>query len=328
MSPVEAFLSGAGWSDARREALAGDASSRRYERLTMGAERAILMIDPEGDLRPFLAIAAHLAAQGLSAPRIFAQSGESGLILMEDLGDDLLARLAGQGPELEQALYCAATDVLIALHAAPLPEGLAPYGPEEMALATGPAAEFYAPAAGAPVTHEGWLHLTAAMEEALLATNMGPPVLLHRDYHAENLIWLPRRSGPARVGLLDFQDAVAGHTAYDLASLLGDVRRDVPATVKESAIRHYLTATGREEAAFRAALAAQGAQRNIRILGIFTRLATRLGKPGYLALMPRVWALLMADLAQPGLEHLRETVEEMLPPPTPEVIARIRKRAA
>ncbi|MBS8224875.1 aminoglycoside phosphotransferase family protein [Vannielia litorea] len=328
MSDIGSFLSEAGWGGAERAPLAGDASSRSYERLALGPDRAVLMKDPDGNIRPFLDIAAHLVAEGLSAPRILAHDAAAGLILMEDLGNALIAKRAVAHPEEEVALYRAATDVLVALHGAPVPPGLSSYGPAEMALAIGPAAEFYAPAAGAPVTHEGWLQLTATIEEALLASDMEPQVMLHRDYHAENLLWLPERAGPARIGLLDFQDALLGHRAYDLASLLGDVRRDVPPTVKEAAVLHYLDATGVEEGTFRMALAAQGAQRNIRILGIFARLCTRLGKPAYLDLMPRVWTLLMADLAHPALTTLREAVLDTLPEPTPDALSRIRKVAA
>ena len=328
MNEVEGFLTAAGWSGAEHRALAGDASSRAYERLRLGSDRAVLMKDPGGDVHPFLAIARHLSSHGLSAPRILAAAPAEGLVLMEDLGDDLIARLASERPEQEKALYQSATDVLIALHDMPLPPGLAPYGPADMALAIGPAAEFYAPAAGVPVTHDGWLQLTAAMEEALIATDMAPTVMIHRDYHAENLLWLPDRKGAARIGLLDFQDALAGHPAYDLASLLGDVRRDVPDAVKEASIRHYLDATGHAEEAFITALAVQGAQRNLRILGIFARLCTRMGKPGYLALMPRVWSLLMADLAHPALAILRDAVLDTVPEPTPDRLERIRKVAA
>ncbi|MFY0633493.1 MAG: phosphotransferase [Vannielia sp.] len=328
MNAVESFLADAGWANAERRPLAGDASSRAYEHLSLGPETSVLMKDPEGDVLPFLAIAKHLTAQGLSAPTILAAAPDQGLVLMEDMGDGLIARIATADPSRENALYLAATAVLIALHAAPLPESLQPYGPAEMAPMIGPAAEYYARAAGEPVTHEGWLHLTAALEEALLATNIAPPVLIHRDYHAENLLWLPERAGPARVGLLDFQDALAGHPAYDLASLLGDVRRDVPEPVKDACIRHYLAATGFDEALFRAAIATQGAQRNLRILGVFTRLCTVLKKPAYLSLMPRVWTLLMADLAHPDLATLREAVLETIPEPTPNRLERIRKVAA
>ncbi|QDC08020.1 aminoglycoside phosphotransferase [Oceanicola sp. D3] len=327
MNTVETFLASAGWADAHREALAGDASSRRYERLTRGPDRAVLMNDPGGDLQPFLRIGRHLSATGLSAPEIYATEPDNGLILMEDFGNSLLARLAEEEPGNEANLYRAATDVLITLRTAPLPDGLQPYGPAEMALAVSPAAEFYAPATEAPVIHHSWLELTSALEEALLASDMSPPVLIHRDYHAENLIWLPERSGAARVGLLDFQDALAGHAAYDFASLIGDVRREISAPVREAAIRHYLDATGEEEARFTAALAAQGAQRNLRILGMFARLCTHMGKPGYLSMMPRVWSLLMADLSHPSIETLREAVLSTLPEPTPERIERIRRSA-
>ena len=323
-----AFLAKAGWQGAKAGDLAGDASARRYARLHKGTQSAVLMSDPDGNVRPFLRLAEHLGTNGFSTPRILAADHEAGLVLMEDLGDDLLADLAEQSPQEELDLYLAATDVLVALHTCPLPEGLAAYGPAEMAEMIAPLAEFYAPAVGAPFPHAEWLSLKLALEESLRSTDMPPAVMIHRDYHAENLLWLPDRSGFARVGVLDFQDALLGHPAYDLASLLGDVRRTVPLQVREASIIHYLAETGTPEAEFRAGLAAQGAQRNLRILGLFARLCTRLGKPGYLDFMPRLWANLQADLAQPALSVLREAVADLVPEPTPERIARIRGQAA
>ncbi|MGR3792668.1 aminoglycoside phosphotransferase family protein [Vannielia sp. SX4] len=327
MSAVEDFLTKAGWSGAEAAPLAGDASARSYQRLTRGSERAVLMVDPEGNVEAFLAVARHLAAQGLSAPVIFADDADCGIVLMEDFGDRLIARLASDDPSAETDLYVAATEVLVKLHGAPSPEGLHSYGPQEMAVMIGPAAEFYARAAGEPVTHEGWLQLTAALEEALFQTDMQPQVMIHRDYHAENLIWLPERAGTARVGLLDFQDALLGHPAYDLASLLGDVRRDVGPDAQEAAVRCYVDSTGCDEGRFRAALAAQGAQRNLRILGVFTRLCTVLSKPGYLDLMPRAWRNLMRDLTHPDLATLKDAVLDALPEPTVERLDRIRRVA-
>ena len=153
---------------------------------------------------------------------------------------------------------------------------------------------------------------------------MARPVLALRDFHAENLIWLPERDGAARVGLLDFQDAFAGHPAYDLVSLLEDARRDVAPEVREAMVTHYIAGSGTDAAAFRTAFATSGAQRNLRILGVFARLSMHFGKPQYVALIPRVWAHLQADLADPALADLRDFLDGVLPAPDPDRLERIR----
>lgn len=286
------------------------------------------MDDADGDISPFLNIAQHLTAIGFSAPSIHFADPEVGLILMEDLGDGLLARIVADDPAQEMPLYLATADFLADLHQAPCPEGLETYSPSHMADLIAPVAEYYAPASGVAVSYESWLRLRLATEAALVDSDISPRVLTLRDFHAENLLWLPKRKGPARLGLLDFQDAVAGHPAYDLASLVADARRDVSPAVREATITRYLEHTGIDEARFRHAIAAQGAQRNLRILGVFTRLCTRLGKPAYVSLIPRVWDLLQTNLAHPALEPLREAVDELLPAPTDARLDRIRSAAA
>jgi aminoglycoside/choline kinase family phosphotransferase len=157
----------------------------------------------------------------------------------------------------------------------------------------------------------------ALLETHLAALPGTDSVLIQRDYHAENLLWLPGRAGVARVGLLDFQDAMRGHRAYDLVSLLQDARRDVSPPVAEAMLRHYIAATGADADTFTTAFHWLGAQRNLRILGVFARLCLRDGKPHYIDLIPRVWAHLQTDLRHPALAPLAGIVAETLPAPTP-----------
>lgn len=322
-----AFLAAAGWGGAERAALSGDASPRRYLRLRRGGATAVLMdADPATgqDVRPFLAMARHLAALGFSAPAILAVEEAEGFLLLEDLGDDLFARLAARTPALEPELYAAATDLLVALHRHPPPRGLAAYDAGVMGDLAALALEWYAAGAtGAPVPggHPARAELADCVAALLAGLAPGAEVLVLRDYHAENLLWLPGRAGTARVGLLDFQDARAGHRGYDLVSLLQDARRDVAPALARAMEARYAAATGQEPAAFAAACAALGAQRNLRILGVFARLSLLHGKPQYVALIPRVWRHLAADLAHPALAPLARLAERLLPAPEPARLA-------
>ncbi len=311
---IAAFVLRAGWGEADRRPLAGDASNRRYLRLVRGDETAVLMDAPPErgeDVRPFVRIARHLATLGLSAPAIRAADEAAGLLLLEDLGDGLFARLATADPAMETPLYLAAAEALAALHRAPPPPDLTCFTPEVMADLARLVFDWYAPGT-APVAAED---MTVCLRNVLARHAPEPTVLSLRDFHAENLLWLPDRSGPARVGLLDFQDAVVAHPAYDLVSLLADARRDVAEETRAATIRRFLDLTGHAEAPFAAAAAALSVQRNLRILGIFARLARRDGKSGYLRFVPRVWALLLRDLGHPALADLRETALRLLPPP-------------
>jgi hypothetical protein len=320
------FLDGAGWGGALRAPLAGDASGRRYERLSRCDGSAVLMDAPPEtgeDVRPFLAVARHLAALGFSAPAILAADEAAGLLLLEDFGDDLFARLCARAPAREAPLYAAAAEFLAALHRHPAPSFAPPFDAAAMAPQIAPLFDFYLPGAGPRPADAFRADFIAALREALAYYDAPSPVLVLRDFHAENLLWLPARKGDARIGLLDFQDAKAGHPAYDLASLLADARRDVSEAAREGAIRAYLDASGADPEDFAAALALQGVQRNLRILGIFARLASVAGKPRYLDFMPRVWGHLSRDLAHPALAGLRSFAEK-LPPPGAGLLERLR----
>lgn len=323
---AEDFLKAAGWAAAVRGPLAGDASNRRYERLWRAGQTAVLMDAPPDkgeDVRPFVRIARHLSGLGLSAPQILAEDAGHGFLLLEDLGDALFARVLRDDPAQERVLYPAAAEVLAALHAHPAPEGLADYRPDMPGLGA-LAIDWYAVGGQMlvrPFVRDG---LVDALAEALdRLAPVARPVLVQRDYHAENLIWLPGRDGAARVGLLDFQDARAGHPAYDLVSVVEDARRDVSDAARDACIQRYLDLTGFEEQALSAAMAALGAQRNLRILGVFARLSMHYGKPGYVDLIPRVWGHLRRDLAHPGLAGVAKWCA-VLPAPTPAVLQGIR----
>ena len=313
---VLAFLARSGWADAERRPLAGDASFRRYERLRGPRGRAVLMDAPapREDVRPFVRVARHLAAIGLGAPAILARDEDAGLLLLEDLGDDLYTHVLAAGAE-ERPLYLAAVDALIALRRAPRGIELPDYGEREMIAAALLFADWFMPLAGLRLSRSGRADFVAAWHGLLEALRRVPETMILRDYHADNLIWLPDRRGVARVGQLDFQDAARGAVAYDLVSLLQDARRDIaPATV-EAALARYLDAfPDLDRDAFMAAYAVAGLQRNLRIAGVFCRLLTRDGKPGYQAFLDRVWAHIATDLAHPATAPMRLWLERWVPP--------------
>ncbi len=328
---ADAFLATTDWADAQRSPLAGDASNRKYERLSHDRLGAAVLMDapPEKneDVRPFVAIAQHLTALGLSAPRIFAQDTDNGFLLLEDLGDGLFARLVERDPTIENSLYSGAIDVLSALHKTPPPETLPAYNPSVMTEMALLAWRWYLPATGVatPPTEEAFAR---AFRSRLTDLANDQSALILRDYHAENLLWLPERTGVAKVGLLDFQDAMRGHPAYDLVSLLQDARRDVPLPVEQAMLARYVTQTGRDPDTFANAYHLLGAQRNLRILGVFARLCLRDGKQHYVDLIPRVWGLLQRDLAHPALAPLRDLVLGALPEPTPNILKRLKDQCA
>ncbi|WGM45799.1 N-acetylmuramate/N-acetylglucosamine kinase [Brevundimonas sp. NIBR10] len=348
-----AFLASAGLADAERAPLPGDASTRRYERLTTSDGRSLMLMDqaasaesppcdpswtPEqrhaagwnavarlsaGRVEAFAAVAAHLRSVGLSAPDIPALNAPAGLAVLEDFGDALFARVIEAGQD-ETPLYLAAVEALAALHDATTPDVL-----------TGPAGDWplqvydtTALQGGADLFVEwlprldhrlafddaaiaGWRKAWAPVVEA---GEVGATVMAHRDYHAENLIWLPDRVGPARVGMIDFQDAVRAHPSWDLHSLLQDARRDVPPALEAQALDHYFALRSRvDRTDFMRSYAGLAALNEARILGIFARLIVRDGKPRYREFMPRMWAHLNANLTRPGLETVAAWFDRHVP---------------
>ena len=313
---IRRFLADAGWPAAERRPLAGDASFRRYDRVHDGKRRAVLMDAPpeHEDVRPFVRVARHLADHGLSAPAILAADEAAGLLLLEDLGDDLYTRVLRQGAD-EATLYAVAVDVLAGLHDGARPLDVPPYDDARLIAEADLLLDWFLPAVErGPVAEETRAAYHAAWAAVLPIARAVPVRLVLRDYHADNLIWLPERDGARRCGLLDFQDAVTGPLAYDLVSLLEDARRDVAPATAARTIERYLAQSSCDRAAFGAAYAVLGAQRNAKIIGIFTRLWRRDGKPLYLDYMPRVWAHLDRDLAHPALEPVRRWFADHCPP--------------
>lgn len=312
---IAAFLARTGHAGWLQQAIAADASRRRYLRLSRGGESVILMDAPPAsgeDIRPFVAMARLLQAAGLSAPAILAEDATEGLLLLEDLGPCDVARWVDLHPAETAQVYRASVDVLVHLAGIRAPDlpRLTPAVAGDMVAITG---EFYA---DRPVPA-----LVGAVTATMARLAPDPDRLALRDYHAENLIWRPGQAGLARVGLLDFQDAFVAPSGYDLASLLRDARRDVPDDICAAMTAHFAART-QAGPDFPARLACLGAQRNLRILGVFARLARQMGKTRYLPMIPRVWAQLQKDLAHPALADLRAVVHDLLPAPGAAVMAR------
>jgi hypothetical protein len=306
------FVASAGWSDAAIAPLPGDASFRRYFRLARGGETAMLMHapPPHEDPAPFLLVAQWLANHGMRAPEILAQNPREGWVLTEDFGNDRMRDWLDDHPGDEVAAYEAAVDALVALHR--LPPG--PFSPYDMATYQREAAlltEWYCPAQSLDVDAEGY---AAAWNEALapLLARQHPGVSVLRDYHAENIMLLRGQPG-APQGLIDFQDALVGHPAYDLVSLLQDARRDVPEALEAAMLARYCAGAGIAGDDFLADYALLGAQRNAKIVGIFARLDRRDGKPRYLSMIPRVWAAMERDLAHPALAPVARWFDANIP---------------
>lgn len=307
---IKDFLTRVGWGEADISPLAGDASPRRYHRLVRGDEKAVLMDAPPGvnDVEPFVEIAEHLCGLGLAAPRIMARDVAAGLLLLEDLGDDLFARKVQDEPALEATLYRNAIDVL--LHTKSSPENLAPYDRSVLEREVTLFTDWYLPAlTGKRLEPELRQEFVALWHNVLEDIATTRDCLVYRDYHAENLIHLPDRDGVQNVGLLDFQDALVGHRAYDLVSLLQDARRDVPEALEADMIDYFLENSSCNRDDFLRDYAILGAQRNLKIIGIFSRLYLRDHKKIYLDLIPRVWGLVHRDLAHPILADIKSWIE-------------------
>ena len=309
-----AFLASCGWEGARIEPLAGDASFRRYFRILHGDGRRAVLMDappPHEDPRPFVAVAEWLSSIGLAAPDILARDLDQGLLLLADLGSDRLRERLDEEGDREAELYAIATDVLIHLHQhQPMP-GLPVHGLDqwldELALFT----DWYCPALDLDVDAQGYRDAWRQVLAPVAADGLGPVTVL-RDYHAENVMLIEGRQGVSHFGLLDFQDALSGHPAYDLASVLEDARRDVSPAIERDMLDRYIAATG-NKAAFETAYWALAAQRNTRILGVFVRLWKRDDKPGYRKFQPRMWGLLERDLAHPALVPVKSWFDANVP---------------
>tara|TARA_R110002072_G_scaffold86774_8_gene195834 strand:+ start:10119 stop:11093 length:975 start_codon:yes stop_codon:yes gene_type:complete len=305
---LHSFIEHAGWSGATIAPLPGDASFRRYFRLHRDGETAMLMHapPPEEDPRPFLFVARWLDQHGMRAPRIMAERAEEGWVLTEDFGDRRMREWLDDYPEQERAVYGGAVDALVELHRKP-PGDFEPYDMAVYQRETGLFTEWFCPAAGLSVDEAGFSAAWQAVLEPLLARQR-PGVTVLRDYHAENIMLPPDDTQ----GLIDFQDALVGHRAYDLVSLLQDARREVSVELERAMLDRYRQAAG-ADAEFEADYARLGAQRNAKIVGIFTRLASRDGKSRYLELIPRVWNAMERDLRHPALAPVARWFDSNIP---------------
>ena len=337
IAAIRLFLSRSGFGGAVRQYMQGDASTRAYERLAREDASYILMNSPQrtdgpavrdgkpysaiahlaDNVTPFIAMAQALRARGFSAPALFAIDRSAGLVVLEDLGSELM--VDGEPPAPIEARYEAAVDLLAALHRLPMPETLPVeagvnytlprYDLDAFLIEAELLVDWYLPRLGVRLAGDRRDAYVELWHEALKPALAAPPVWVLRDFHSPNLLWLPRREGVARVGLLDFQDAVMGPAAYDLASLAQDARVDVPEMFEIALLSRYIRARMKDEPGFDAPGFAQiyatmAAQRASKILGIFARLDKRDGKPQYLRHMPRVWGYLHRALAHPALAAL------------------------
>ncbi len=348
IAAIRRFLDTTGFAEAERVRIQGDASSRSYERLTLGEHRAILMNAPRRpdgppirdgkpysaiahlaeDVRAFVAMSNGLRQLGLSAPHVLEADLENGLLLIEDLGREGV--VAGDPPAPLEERYTAATDVLVQMHCHRLSDSLPVsrqlvhrlprYDMDALLIEVELLLDWYLPHRGAAVTDARRASYLALWREALLPVIDTDLSWVLRDYHSPNLMWLADRSDTARVGLLDFQDAVMGPAAYDLASLLQDARVDVPESVEVALLGHYARLRRENNSRFDPptfirAYSTLAAQRASKILGIFARLDRRDGKPQYLRHMPRVWAYLQRALTHPSLSSLAAWTKANVPPP-------------
>lgn len=306
------FLGTCGWDDAAIDPIPGDASFRRYFRLKKPDAKAMLMYapPPEEDPEPFLHVAKWLSDEAMRAPKIFASDAAKGWVLLEDFGNDRMRDWLDVCPDGETAAYAGAIDALVELHKRPA----GPFPVYDMAVyrrETDLFTQWYCPAMGLKVDEAGYQSAWAQALEPILPRQQ-PGVTVLRDYHAENIMLLGDPRKGAEQGLIDFQDALIGHPAYDLVSLLQDARREVPEALETAMLDRYCTQAGVNDD-FTADYARLGAQRNAKIVGIFVRLYKRDGKPHYLDLIPRVWRAMERDLAHPSLAPVAAWFADNIP---------------
>jgi N-acetylmuramate 1-kinase len=344
---IRRFLDSSDFGRAARRRIQGDASTRSYERLNRDGATYILMNSPKRpdgppvrggkpysaiahlaeNVTPFVAMALALRGRGFSAPAIFAADREAGMLVIEDLGDDLV--VDGDPPAPIESRYAMAADLLAELHRDALQEvlpvepgvnyRLPRYDMDALLIEVELLLDWYLPKLGVRVSDARRDTYRTLWRDALLPMTSGEQTWVLRDFHSPNLLWLPEREGTARLGLLDFQDAVIGPGAYDVASLLQDARVDIPETMEIGLLSRYTRARRSADAAFDApafarAYATLAAQRASKILGIFARLERRDHKPQYLRHLPRVWAYLQRSLAHPALAPLAAWYRANVPP--------------
>lgn len=317
------FLAQQGWEQSTCIPVKGDASFRKYDRLILGNKRAILMDAPPGkeDIRPFMHIGDFLVQHQFSAPEMYASDVENGFLLLEDFGDDVYGKvLAGDSPIsaqcTEKELYAHAVDVLAALHKVEAPANVAAYSLATLLQEASMLVMWYLPALMQDQSRledakeeymQAWKHVLLQMPDL-------PKVLLLRDYHSPNLMWLPKREGIRKVGLLDFQDAVIGSPAYDMVSLLEDARRDVDTAIVQPLLERYFDAMpAMDKEAFLTAYAILGAQRNCKVVGFLSKKLYFENNANYLSLLPRMWRYLEIDFSHPATWPIKAWIDRHIP---------------
>lgn len=307
------FLESTGYGDWRQDRLPGDASSRRYVRLHGPDGQTVILMEAGPDAKTqvpqFLKVASHLSGIGLCAPRIMVRSHKDQFLLIEDLGLDDLAAWLTRHPDDEAALYGPAIDVILALQRHRPPSGLPILTPKVAAQMIVPLFDWCLPDVPKSVV----AIVQDTLQEVMTNGTQSPSCLALRDFHAQNLIWRPDRKGTDRIGLLDFQDAFVAAPEYDLVSLLRDARRDVAKDTQQTMIARFAAGLRRTEESVAMGCAILGVQRNLRIAGIFARLAQRDGKARYRALLPRVLRHIRSDLTHPALADLSRVLLPILP---------------
>jgi N-acetylmuramate 1-kinase len=304
---LDRFLAAHGWDGSRVTLVAADASFRRYFRVSAIDGRTAMLMDApplHEDPKPFIDMAHYLVGHGFRAPRVIAGDMERGLVLIEDFGDLQMRQHLDVAPHDADRVYRRAVDALVQLARTPVAD-LPPYDESAYLREVALLAEWYVPAMGLVIDEAEY---RSVWQRALAPVSDIQSVTVLRDYHSENIMLLPDGSQ----GIIDFQDALIGHPAYDLVSLLQDARRDVDPALEQAMLGHYRTesAVGKD---FDLHYALLGAQRNAKIIGIFTRLWKRDGKERYLGFMPRMWGLLERDLAHPGLCELKDWFDHRIP---------------
>ncbi len=349
---IRKFIASSGWADAQIESFPGDASSRRYFRLSRGADVAVLMDAPRGAEMPaepegasaadraalgynalarlagpepaaFACVSNELVIRGFSAPKILTADFDQGLLLLEDFGQGVYAKVIAADPQMEAPLYKAAVECLAEIYRSSFPALMCfrdaswrvrAYDEVALLTETHLFLDWYAADKGVDISDDArasWDDIWSGLFSVLSAH---APGLALRDFHAENLFWLPERASVAKVGLIDFQDGLFVHPAYDLVSFLEDARRDVSVDLVDPLISQFFDqAKLSDEPTFRRAYAVLGAQRNAKILGIFVRLAERDGKPSYRELIPRVHAHFVKNLSGAEFAPLRDWFAAHLP---------------
>lgn len=348
LSAMREAIERAGLAEAQRRHMTGDASTRSYARLEQNGQRAIVMNmprRPDGppvhngkpystvahlaeDVRPYVAMAGALREEGFSAPALYNGDLEAGFLIHEDLGSETIVEGDPPRPIVER--YGAAVEMLAALHWRKLPDTLPvgsrthytlpPYDMDALLIEASLLLDWYLPDHDAAVGDETRAEFFALWGAALQAPLRGPQSWVLRDFHSPNIIWLAARHDTARVGVIDFQDAVMGPPAYDVASLLQDARVDIPEQVEIALFARYVAARRRTDpefdiAGFAQSYAAMAAQRATKVLGIFSRLNRRDGKPGYLRHQPHVYRYLQRALSHPSLGALQAWYQAHVPPP-------------